>query len=97
MWNKRACLAGSLHLSLAGNVPLTGLYPAPRHSTPSQHDTPCHASQLVVVFVVYFTTLPVSRTTQRVVCNDTSNDKLKRIWKETVVVLSRHYPRICQE
>ena len=50
MWNKRACQAGSLHLSLAGNVPLTGLYPAPRHSTPSQHDTPCHAAQLVVLF-----------------------------------------------
>lgn len=48
MWNKRACLVGSLHLSLAGNVPLTGLYPAPRHSTPGQHDTPCHAAQLVV-------------------------------------------------
>ena len=70
MRNKRACLVGSLHLSLAGNVPLTGLYPAPRHSTPSQHDTPCHAAQLVVVFffcVVYSTTLPVLRATQRVV------------------------------
>ena len=63
MWNKRACQAGSLHLSLAGNVPLTGLYPAPRHSTPSQHDTPCHAAQLVVLFfVVYFTTLSAPQT-----------------------------------
>lgn len=53
MRNKRACLVGSLHLSLAGNVPLTGLYPAPRHSTPSQHDTPCHAAQLVVVFFFF--------------------------------------------
>jgi hypothetical protein len=49
MWKKTACLVGSLHLSLAGNVPLTGLYPAPRHSTPRQHDTPCHAAQLEVV------------------------------------------------
>lgn len=47
MRNKRACLVGSLHLSLAGNVPLTGLSVScstPLDTQSTWHTLPCSSA-----------------------------------------------------